>query len=223
MNTPAVITIDGPAGAGKSTLGEHLARRLGFLFFDTGIMYRALAWAALQHQADFRDAARMAALAREIDLKVSPPTADDGRQYTVLLDNEDITWKLRRPDVEANVSLAASYPQVREVMRQRQRAIGEQGQVVMVGRDIGSVVMPDAPAKIYLLASLEERAWRRMNELQSRGLPADLERIRQDIARRDQLDSHVMAPAPDAMLISSDGHTPEQVADIVIAHFGSSF
>src|SRR5918998_1532348 len=120
MDVPQIITIDGPAGAGKSTLGELLARRLDYLYFDTGTMYRALTWAALRRNVDLHDAAATAALARALDIQVLPPTAADGRQYTVFVDGHDVTWELRHPDVEQQVSLAASYPAVRDVMRARQ-------------------------------------------------------------------------------------------------------
>jgi cytidylate kinase len=219
-NMPAVITIDGPAGAGKSTLGEMLAHRLGYLYFDTGIMYRALTLAALQHATDLHDGVAVADLARAINIQLIPPTVADGRQYTVLLGDEDVTWGIRRPEVETHVSLAAGYPAVREIMRARQRAIGQQGQVVMVGRDIGSVVMPDAPCKVYLLASLEERARRRTAELSARGRAADYQQIHAEIARRDELDRHVMQPAPDALVIVSDGQTPDQVVEAVMQRIG---
>ncbi len=218
MSVPSVITIDGPAGAGKSTLGELLARRLGYLFFDTGVMYRALAWAVLRNTIDPEDSEGVAALARNLDIQVLPRgDATDGRLYTVLVDGVDVTWEMRHPDVERIVSIAARHPAARAILRERQRAIGCQGRVVMVGRDIGSIVMPDAPLKIYLDASIDERARRRTHEIQRRGGSVDLEHVRNDIIHRDNLDRHVSMPAPDACVIFSDGLSPEQVVARVLA------
>ena len=218
MNVPRIITIDGPAGAGKSTLGELLANRLGFLYFDTGVMYRALTYAAFTQQVDQDDEAALSQLAEQIAIVVAPPDVDDGRQYTVRIDGKDATWAIRRPEVEARVSAVARHPAVRQVMRQRQREVGEAGQVVMVGRDIGSVVMPDAPLKVFLVASLDERARRRTAELNARDKAADQTRIRADVERRDQLDQHVMQPAPDALIIDCDPLTPEQEVELILEH-----
>lgn len=216
MPFPAVITIDGPAGAGKSTLGELLARRLGYLYFDTGVMYRALTLAGLERRTALDDPDQMEPLAQQIDIAVQPPHVADGRPYTVLLEGRDVTWDIRRPDVERQVSLASSHPAVRAAMRARQRAIGARGQVVMVGRDIGSVVMPDAGLKIFLEVSLEERARRRTDELRARGREVELGAIQADVARRDALDRHVMAPAPDAIVIQGDGLSPEDEVELVL-------
>ena len=215
---PFVITIDGPAGAGKSTLGELLARRLGYMYFDTGVMYRALTLAAIEQQADADDERALAQLARDTSIAVAPADVADGRQYTVRVNARDRTWDLRNPAVEQHVSAISRHPQVRAVMRERQREIGQAGQVVMVGRDIGSVVMPDAPLKIYLEASIDERARRRTAELQARGHAADPAAIRAEVARRDALDRHVMAAAPDALVIDCDALTPEDEIELILAH-----
>lgn len=213
---PSTITIDGPAGAGKSTVGELLAKRLDYLYFDTGTMYRALTWATLHQQIDPHNGAAVAALAHATDIDVQPPTVADGRQYTVLVNQHDVTWELRSPEVERAVSLVARYPEVRAVMRARQREIGLRGSVVMVGRDIGSIVMYDAPLKIYLEASLDERARRRAAELARRGQEADFDTIRADMARRDELDQHVMAAAEDAVVVQSDSLTPDEVVTEIL-------
>src|SRR4029079_14460929 len=198
MTIPDTITIDGPAGAAKSTLGELLARRLGYLYFDTGVMYRALTWAALRHSIDPGDGPAAAALARDLDIDVEPPTVADGRQDTIRVDGQDVTWDLRRPEVDQQVSRAARHPAVREILRARQRAIGMRGQVVMVGRDIGAIVLPEARLKIYLAASLHATASTRGCELRDRRFDVDLAALEADLARRDALHQHVMAPAPDA-------------------------
>ena len=217
MSIPDTITIDGPAGAGKSTLGELLARRLGYLYFDTGVMYRALTWAALRHGVDPGDELAAAALARDLDIDIEPPAVADGRQYTVRVDGQDATWDLRRPEVDRQVSLVARHPAVREILRARQRAIGLRGQVVMVGRDIGTIVLPEARLKIYLQASQHARATRRAAELRARGYAADLAEIQAELARRDALDEHVMAPAPDALVLTNEALLPSEEVDLILA------
>ncbi len=211
-----VIAIDGPAGAGKSTLGELLAARLGYLYFDTGVMYRALTLAALQQQVPFGDAEAMAALASRIHIMVEQPHVNDGRQYTVLLDGQDVTHALRDPQVEQAVSVAAKHPAVRTTMREQQRAIALKGRVVMVGRDIGTAVMPDAELKVFLNASLEERARRRTEELRAKGRDTTEDSIREAVARRDALDRHVMLCAPDALIIDGDRMTPDDEVALVV-------
>jgi cytidylate kinase len=213
----SVITIDGPASSGKSTLGELLAQRLGYVYFDTGVMYRALTVVALQQVLDLHNAAGLEALAARLRIEVLPPTHDDGRQYTVLADGQDVTWAIRDPEVDRSVSLVSSYPGVRSELIRQQRSIGWRGEVVMVGRDIGTVVMPEAPLKIFLRASLDERARRRTSDQQARGRSADYAEVRAELARRDEQDEHVMQPASDAVLLSSDNHTPQEIVAHVLA------
>ena len=189
MTTVSTIAIDGPAASGKSTVGELLARRLGYLYFDTGVMYRAVTWAALDRGIAIEDEAAVAALAGELHIDVAPPTAGDRRQYTILADGVDITWEIRTPAVNANVSPVSAYPGVRREMVRQQRRVAQGGRVVMVGRDIGTVVLPDADLKIYLDASVEERARRRWVEERERGEYSDYEVVLASMRRRDRIDS----------------------------------
>jgi cytidylate kinase len=185
----ARIAVDGPVASGKSTVGEMLARRLGYLYFDTGVMYRAVTWAALNRGIPIEDEAAVTALAGQLHIDVAPPTVDDGRQYTVLADGVDITWEIRTPAVNADVSPVSAYPGVRWEMVRQQRRVAEKGPVVMAGRDIGTIVLPDAGLKIYLDASVEERARRRWEEGQARGEEGDYDTVLASIRRRDQIDS----------------------------------
>ncbi len=207
MTQPSVITIDGPAASGKSTIGQLLAQALGYLYFDTGVMYRAVTLAALRRGVDPADEEAVTRLAGQIRIDVIPPTVADGRQYTVLVDGEDVTWDLRLPEVDANVSPVSAYPGVRAALLEQQRRIAAGGRVVMVGRDIGTVVLPDAGLKIYLDASLEERARRRCEEMRARGQPTDYEKVLAAMRRRDQIDSQRAAaplrPAEDAIVVDS--------------------
>jgi cytidylate kinase len=203
---PSTIAIDGPAASGKSTVGALLAENLGYVYFDTGVMYRAVTWAAL---------ARSIAIEDEID--VLRPTVDDGRQYTVLANGQDVTWAIRAPQVDHGVSPVSAYPGVRAALTRQQRRIGSRGGIVMVGRDIGTVVLPDADLKIYLDASLEQRIERRYQEVLGRGEAADREAVAESVRRRDQIDSgRALAPlrlAEDAVWIDTSSLTVEQVLE----------
>ncbi len=221
MTRPSTIAIDGPAASGKSTIGRLLARRLGYIYFDTGVMYRAVTWAALVRGVAIEDEAGVTALARRLRIDVLRPTVDDGRQYTVLADGQDVTWDLRRPEVNHGVSPVSAYPGVRAALTTQQRRIGRQGQIVMVGRDIGTVVLPDADLKIYLDAALEERARRRYREEQSLGKETDYERVLASLQRRDEIDSSralaPLKPAHDAVVIDTTHLDIEQVMARVLA------
>jgi len=219
MSVPAIIAIDGPAASGKSTVGQRLAEMLGYLFFDTGVMYRALTWAALQRGIALTDEPALARLAEELQIDVTQPSKDDGRVYDVWLDGEDATWEIRRPEVDATVSIVSAYASVRKALSAQQRRIGMRGRVVMVGRDIGTVVLPEADLKIYLDASLEQRARRRYLEQLSRGEPTSFEETLQAMQRRDQIDSSravaPLRPAEDAVIVDTDHLTIEQVVERV--------
>jgi cytidylate kinase len=202
-----MIAIDGPAASGKSTLAKNLASALGYLFFDTGVMYRAVTLAALKSDTPVEDESAVSAIANELDLDVLPPSTDDGRQCDVLMDGEDVTWEIRSPEVDENVSQVSMYPGVREAMTRRQRQIGLRGAVVMVGRDIGTVVLPEAELKIYLDASVEARANRRYEESLGRGNSVNVDVILAGMRERDRLDSTrtlaPLRPADDAVILDS--------------------
>jgi cytidylate kinase len=215
LTKPSTIAIDGPAAAGKSTLAGLLAEQLGYTYFDTGVMYRAVTWAALERGLDIADEQAITTLAETIQIDVTRPTVEDGRQYTVYADGSDVTWQIRRPEVDANVSPVSAYPGVRAALTAQQRRIGQRGRIVMVGRDIGTVVLPDADLKIYLDATAEERARRRCLEICQRGQPAQYQEILEAMRRRDQIDSQRAAaplrPADDAVIVDTDGLGIEQV------------
>ncbi len=218
------IAIDGPAASGKSTLGKLLADKLGYLYFDTGVMYRAATLAAMRKNLDLSDESAIGALVREIQIDVQPPTLKDDRPNDVLLDGVDVTWEIRDISVESNVSQVSAYPEVRKELTEQQRRIGERGNVVMIGRDIGTVVMPAAKYKFYLEASAEERARRRVKELTERGERADYNEILAAMIKRDQIDSSrataPLKPASDAMIINTDEMTLQQVFDLVLKIIG---
>jgi cytidylate kinase len=220
-NIPSIIAIDGPAASGKSTIGKRLADELGYLFFDTGVMYRAITWLALQRKLDMRDKAAITALAESVPIDVQPPSQNDGRACDVIVDGKDITWQTRRPEVDANVSVVSAYPGVRRALSAQQRRIGQRGQVVMVGRDIGTVVLPDADLKIYLDASAEERARRRYDEIIARGESADYDEILAKVIERDRIDStRDVAPlkaAEDAVIVDSDNLNADEVFQQILA------
>jgi len=219
MSIPNIIAIDGPAASGKSTVAQKVAEELGYLYFDTGVMYRAATLAALRKLHSVQDEEAVSRLAREIHIDVRSAGQKDGRLYDVWLDEEDVTWSIRQPEVDANVSQVSAYAGVRKAMTERQRQIGQRGSVVMVGRDIGTVVFPEAQLKVYLDASMEERARRRFTEMSARGQQANYEDILESMKRRDQIDSSraiaPLRPADDAIIINTDGMSIVEVVQRV--------
>jgi cytidylate kinase len=212
-----IIAIDGPVGSGKSTLARRVAQMLGYVYVDTGAMYRALALKALRRGFAFDgNDENLVELAREtrIDLR-----AEDGTQR-VFLDHEDVTRAIRTPEVSQAASKIAVNPGVRHVLVAEQRRAGEQGGVVMEGRDIGSVVFPDAELKIFLTASPETRAERRWREHQQKGDAIDLQRTLEEIRERDRRDqartTSPLVRAPDAVVVDSTAMEPEEVARLVV-------
>ena len=218
---PSILAIDGPAASGKSTVAAAVARQLGYLYFDTGVMYRAATWAALDRGVDISDEIAVTRLTESLQIDVNPPSQDDGRQCDVACDGADVTWAIRSPEVAANVSPVSVYPGVRSALTAQQRRIGLRGHVVMVGRDIGTVVLPEADLKIYLDASAEERARRRFREVQARGDQSQTYAdILENVKSRDAIDSgRATAPlkaAPDAVIIDSTGLSVDEVVAQVL-------
>lgn len=213
------IAIDGPAASGKSTLGLNLADHFDFVFFDTGVMYRAVTLAAMQHgiPVDGEDACTQ--LAQQINIDIAPPSQKDGRPNDVLVDGVDQTWQIRQPEVEAHVSQVAAYPGVRKALTIQQRRIGKRGGVVLVGRDTGTVVLPEAVLKIYLIASVEERARRRYQEATNRNGVVSFQSVLDSMRARDEIDSQrdvaPLCAAKDALTIDSDGKDADEIFEIV--------
>ena len=204
---PSTIAIDGPAASGKSTIGYHLAQRLNYLFLDTGVLYRAVTWAVQAEGLPIDDEPAVTRLAERVSIEIVPPTKEDGRPYTVRVEGRDVTWDLRSPTVERAVSPVSAYPGVRRALTERMRGIARQGRVVMVGRDIGTVVIPDADLKLYVIASDEERARRRCKEMRAQGKQVSFEDVLADLRRRDRIDSSRKAAplrqAEDAMILDT--------------------
>ena len=205
-----VVAIDGPAGAGKSTIAKLVAEKLGYAYIDTGAMYRSVAWKFLQTGKDF-DEDLISTLAKTMVIEFKPEASVN----RVFVDGAEVTEAIRSTEVTANVSRVAAIGAVREAMVAQQRRMGESGGVLMDGRDIGTVVFPNAQLKIFLTASVEERALRRYKELMAKGQDVDLAQLKEDIASRDKQDSErAISPlrqAEDALLLDTSHMNIEQV------------
>ena len=210
------VAIDGPAGAGKSTIAKRIARRLGYIYVDTGAMYRAMAYYLIQNQVDAADQEAIAAACQHADISIC---YQDGEQV-VLLNGENVNAYLRTEAVGNMASVSSVVPGVRKKLVELQQKLARETDVVMDGRDIGTVVLPDADVKVYLTASVETRAKRRFLELQEKGEPADLAKIAADIEDRDYRDMHrgisPLRQAEDATLVDSSDMTIDQVVERIL-------
>lgn len=212
-----VVAIDGPAGAGKSTVTKQLAAELGYDLLDTGALYRAVAWLSAQEGIPFRDAERVAQVARGMTIRFRT----EGEVNRVFVGDREVTGEIRTPEISEGASLVSAYPAVREALLGQQRRIGAAGGVVAEGRDVGTVVFPDAEAKFFLTASVEVRAQRRYEELREKGQEVDLEATLEEIRKRDERDSsREVAPlrqAPDAVVVDSSRLSPDEVVRAMLA------
>jgi cytidylate kinase len=210
-----VIAIDGPAAAGKTVVGRRLALRLGFKYLDTGVMYRAITWLALRRGVSMTDEAALGELARNNPIRLKGQDSDQ-----VLVGRDEVGPELRDPLVDSHVSLVARVPEVRRALVSQQRALAGEGGIVMVGRDIGTVVLPDADLKVFMTASAQERARRRWQDLQAQGHPLDLAQVLEETLTRDEIDSRradsPLTPAQDAFLVNTDDLSIDEVVEQVL-------
>ena len=209
------IAIDGPAGAGKSTIAKRLAKKLGFIYVDTGAMYRAMAYYFLRHNIDAKDEKAIAAACPNVDVTI---TYENGEQQ-VLLNGENVNGVIRNEEVGNMASSTSVYPVVRKKLVELQRQLAKSADVIMDGRDIGTCVLPDAQVKIYLTASSATRAKRRYDELTEKGVSCDLAEIEKDIIDRDYRDMHretsPLRQAEDAVLVDSSEMNIDEVVDAI--------
>jgi cytidylate kinase len=215
---PQLIAIDGPVAAGKSSVGSLLASKLNFVFFDTGMMYRAFTWKAISLNVSLEDESTLSQLAASTNFDFSP---SQGGNFSFLVDGQDLSSRLLSSEVEGKVSLISRVAGIRQAMVSKQRMLAQRGRVVMAGRDIGTVVLPWAELKIFLVASVEERANRRYGELLERGERADFAAVLAELRKRDEIDSQraisPLKPAEDAIIIDTERLTLVQVVDRVYA------
>ena len=218
MPKPSTIAIDGPVASGKTAVGGLLALRLAYRFIDTGVMYRAVTWAALRDGVSPEDETEVTALANRIQIEVA--YSDSLLGPRIMVDGREVGGELRSRDVDGWVSLVSSYSGVRRAMVARQRDMAREGRIVMVGRDIGTVVLPDADLKVFLTASQEERARRRYSEMKERGQSPQLEQVMENLLARDEMDSSradsPLRPGDDAYMLNTNDMSLIEVVDNLI-------
>ena len=219
MPKSSTIAIDGPVAAGKSAVGALLALRLGYRFIDTGVMYRALTWAALRDKIDPDDEEAVTALAQQTQIEVTNSDGLEGPRISA--DGQDVTGELRTREVEQGVSRISRFTGVRQAMVARQRAFALQGMLIMAGRDIGTVVLPDADLKIFLTASSEERARRRYRDMMENGQSPGFEQVLKELLDRDKLDTEransPLRPADGAHILNTESIDLTQVVERILA------
>ncbi|QKG84307.1 (d)CMP kinase [Kroppenstedtia pulmonis] len=210
------VAIDGPAGAGKSTVARQVARQLGFTYVDTGAMYRAITWKALQNGSDLTDERKMTQLVRDTHIQLKT----DKKEVLVWVDGQPVSEEIRTPEVTSHVSAVAGLAGVRTELLEKQRELALNGGVVMDGRDIGTRVLPEAGVKVFLTASIDERAHRRYNEWLRKGYSVDLEQLKQEIRQRDEKDKNrkhsPLIPAEDAVHLDTTGLTITEVVQAIL-------
>lgn len=216
MSRASVIAMDGPAASGKTVVGLRLARRLGHKFVDTGTMYRAVTWLALERPVSLDDDPALTRIATNLSFAIGEAPPDEGVPKTYV-DGRDLSVQIKSPEVDRAVSQVSKVPGVRKALVKLQRRMADEGRVVMVGRDIGTVVLPKAQLKVYLIASAEERARRRYRELVARGVSVNFDEVLDDLKRRDKTDFEralsPLKPAEDAKLIDTDNQGIDEVVE----------
>ena len=219
MTKSSIIAIDGPSAAGKTAVGALLALHLGYRFIDTGVMYRAVTWAVLRDKVDPEEESKVTTLAQQSKIEVT--SSDNAGGPRISVDGEDVTEELRTREVEHGVSLVSRFAGVRQAMVARQQELARQGKIIMAGRDIGTVVLPNADLKIFLTASAQERARRRFRDTQEMGQSAELDQVLEELLQRDKLDTErtnsPLRPADGAHIMNTDSIVLTQVVERIMA------